>query len=48
VFSITLGHDEISLHFQPLQNLIERGTEWLRPARSRCGAGRREGLPTMP
>ena len=28
VFSITLGHDEVSLHFQPLQNLIERGTEW--------------------
>ena len=28
VFSITLGHDEVSLHFQPLQNLILRGTEW--------------------
>lgn len=28
VFSITLGHDEVSLHFQPLQTLILRGTEW--------------------
>ena len=28
VFSITLGHDEVSLHFQPLQSLILRGTEW--------------------
>jgi type 1 glutamine amidotransferase len=28
VFSITLGHDEVSLHFQPLQALILRGTEW--------------------
>jgi len=28
VFSITLGHDEIPLHFQPLQALILRGTEW--------------------
>ncbi|EEF25001.1 conserved hypothetical protein [Ricinus communis] len=28
VFSITLGHDEVSLHFEPLQNLILRGTEW--------------------
>ena len=24
VFSITLGHDEVSLHFQPLQTLIPR------------------------
>ena len=28
VFAITLGHDEVSLHFQPLQTLILRGTEW--------------------
>lgn len=28
VFSITLGHDEVSLHFAPLQTLILRGTEW--------------------
>lgn len=28
VFSITLAHDEVSLHFQPLQTLILRGTEW--------------------
>lgn len=28
VFSITLGHDEVSLHFTPLQSLILRGTEW--------------------
>ena len=28
VFSITIGHDEVSLHFQPLQTLILRGTEW--------------------
>lgn len=28
VFSITLGHDEISLHFQPLQSLLLRGAEW--------------------
>lgn len=28
VFSITLGHDEVSLHFQPLQALVLRGTEW--------------------
>lgn len=28
VFSVTLGHDEVSLHFQPLQTLILRGTEW--------------------
>lgn len=28
VFSITLGHDEVSLHFQPLQTLLLRGTEW--------------------
>lgn len=28
VFSITLGHDEVSLHFQPLQTLMLRGTEW--------------------
>lgn len=28
VFSITLGHDEVSLHFQPMQTLILRGTEW--------------------
>ncbi len=28
VFSITSGHDEVSLHFQPLQTLILRGTEW--------------------
>ena len=28
VFSITLGHDEVSLHFQALQTLILRGTEW--------------------
>jgi type 1 glutamine amidotransferase len=28
VFSITFGHDEVSLHFQPLQTLILRGTEW--------------------
>jgi len=28
VFSITFGHDEVSLHFQPLQNLLLRGSEW--------------------
>lgn len=28
VFSITIGHDEVSLHFQPLQTLLLRGTEW--------------------
>ncbi|MFM5931908.1 MAG: ThuA domain-containing protein [Novosphingobium sp.] len=28
VFSITLGHDEVTLHFQPMQSLILRGTEW--------------------
>lgn len=28
VFSITLGHDEVTLHFQPMQTLILRGTEW--------------------
>lgn len=28
VFAITFGHDEVSLHFQPLQTLILRGTEW--------------------
>lgn len=28
VFSVTLGHDEVSLHFTPLQALILRGTEW--------------------
>lgn len=28
VFSITLGHDEVTLHFAPLQTLILRGTEW--------------------
>ena len=28
VFSITFGHDEVSLHFQPLQTLLERGSEW--------------------
>ena len=28
VFSITLGHDEVSLHFAPLQTLLLRGTEW--------------------
>ena len=28
VFAITLGHDEVSLHFQPLQTLLLRGTEW--------------------
>jgi type 1 glutamine amidotransferase len=28
VFSLTFGHDEVSLHFQPLQTLILRGTEW--------------------
>lgn len=28
VFSITLGHDEVSLHFQPLQTLLLRGAEW--------------------
>ncbi len=28
VFSITFGHDEVSLHFQPLQTLMLRGTEW--------------------
>ena len=28
VFSITFGHDEVSLHFAPLQTLILRGTEW--------------------
>ena len=28
VFSITIGHDEVSLHFHPLQTLILRGTEW--------------------
>lgn len=28
VFAITLGHDEVTLHFQPLQTLLLRGTEW--------------------
>lgn len=28
VFSVTLGHDEVSLHFTPLQALILRGAEW--------------------
>lgn len=28
VFSMTLGHDEVSLHFAPLQTLMLRGTEW--------------------
>ncbi|GFM31540.1 ThuA domain-containing protein [Novosphingobium sp. PY1] len=28
VFSITIGHDEVSLHFAGLQTLILRGTEW--------------------
>lgn len=28
VFSMTLGHDEISLHFGGVQGLILRGTEW--------------------
>ncbi|BBF72032.1 ThuA domain-containing protein [Sphingomonas bisphenolicum] len=28
VFSMTLGHDEVSLHFAGLQSLILRGTEW--------------------
>lgn len=28
VFSMTLGHDEVSLHFQPLQTLLLRGAEW--------------------
>ena len=28
VFSVTLGHDEVSLHFGGLQALILRGTEW--------------------
>ena len=28
VFAITLGHDEVALQFQPLQTLLERGTEW--------------------
>lgn len=28
VFAITLGHDEVTLHFAPLQTLIVRGTEW--------------------
>ena len=28
VFSITIGHDEVSLHFAPLQTLLLRGTEW--------------------
>lgn len=28
VFSITLGHDEVTLHFAPLQTLLLRGTEW--------------------
>jgi type 1 glutamine amidotransferase len=28
VFSITFGHDEVALHFQPLQTLLLRGTEW--------------------
>eukprot|EP01037_Dinobryon_pediforme_P012143 gene12143-12229_t len=28
VFSMTLGHDEVSLHFAGLQTLILRGTEW--------------------
>ncbi|HKT86040.1 MAG TPA: ThuA domain-containing protein [Novosphingobium sp.] len=28
VFSVTLGHDEVTLHFQPLQTLLLRGTEW--------------------
>ncbi|MDE2434949.1 MAG: ThuA domain-containing protein [Sphingomonadales bacterium] len=28
VFSITLGHDEVSLHFAPLRTLLLRGTEW--------------------
>jgi type 1 glutamine amidotransferase len=28
VFSITFGHDEVSLHFQPLQALLLRGAEW--------------------
>ncbi|MDG3443631.1 ThuA domain-containing protein [Nitrospirillum amazonense] len=28
VFSITLGHDEVSLHFAGLQTLMLRGTEW--------------------
>lgn len=28
VFSITVGHDEVSLHFPGMQDLILRGTEW--------------------
>jgi type 1 glutamine amidotransferase len=28
VFSMTLGHDEVSLHFAGLQTLILRGSEW--------------------
>jgi len=28
VFAITIGHDEVSVHFEPLQTLILRGTEW--------------------
>ncbi|NBC36417.1 ThuA domain-containing protein [Novosphingobium sp. FSY-8] len=28
VFAITVGHDEVSLHFPGLQSLIMRGTEW--------------------
>lgn len=28
VFSITLGHDEVSLHFAGLKTLMLRGTEW--------------------
>jgi len=28
VFAITLGHDEVSLHFAGVQTLLLRGTEW--------------------
>lgn len=28
VFAMTLGHDEVSLHFAGLQTLLLRGTEW--------------------